>query len=93
MGKQEVTQDIGIVDGFSSLEPCLFYRSATQMVITFGKGVHLFTHDPSLGEFLLTKENVRIPDKPKKIYSVNEGNSIYWHGISINFIECCVVVY
>ena len=63
------------------------YGSATQMVLTFGKGVHLFTHDPSLGEFILTKENVTIPENPKKIYSVNEGNSIYWHDPVKRFVE------
>lgn len=63
------------------------YGSATQIVLTFGKGAHLFTHDPALGEFILTEENVKIPDSPKKIYSVNEGNSIYWHPPVKMFVE------
>jgi Fructose-1,6-bisphosphatase len=37
--------------------------------------VHSFTLDPSLGEFILTHENIRVPDHGP-IYSVNEGN--FW---------------
>lgn len=54
------------------------YGSSTQMVITMGHGVHVFTLDPSIGEFLLTNRNLRIPENPKTIYSVNEGNSVNW---------------
>ena len=44
------------------------------MVYTTGHGVHGFTLDPSLGEFLLSHENIRTPPRGK-IYSINEGNS------------------
>mmetsp|Transcript_19658 Transcript_19658/g.23899 ORF Transcript_19658/g.23899 Transcript_19658/m.23899 type:complete len:177 (-) Transcript_19658:2267-2797(-) len=63
------------------------YGSATQMVLSFGNGVHLFTLDPSVGEFIITTENVKIPEKPKTIYSVNEGNSVYWHEPVKRFVE------
>lgn len=53
------------------------YGSSTMMVYTTGDGVHGFTLDPSIGEFLLSHENIRIP-KQGKIYSVNEGNYAYW---------------
>jgi fructose-1,6-bisphosphatase I len=55
------------------------YGSSTIMVYTTGKGtgVHGFTLFPSLGEFLLSHENIRIPEKGK-IYSVNEGNYAHW---------------
>ena len=43
------------------------YGSATQMVLSFGEGVSVFTLDPSIGEFLLTSANVRIPAKPKTV--------------------------
>ena len=48
------------------------------MVITYGHGVMRFTLDPSIGEFVLTGENLRIPDEPKMIYSINEGNFSTW---------------
>jgi fructose-1,6-bisphosphatase I len=47
------------------------------IVFTTGDGVHGFTLDPSIGEFLLSHENIRIPGKGK-IYSVNEGNYHRW---------------
>ena len=53
------------------------YGSSTIMVYTTGNGVHGFTLYPSVGEFLLSHENIRIPEKGK-IYSVNEGNYEYW---------------
>jgi fructose-1,6-bisphosphatase I len=53
------------------------YGSSTMMVYTTGNGVHGFTLHPSIGEFLLSHENIRIPEKGK-IYSVNESNYQYW---------------
>lgn len=53
------------------------YGSSTLMVYTTGNGVHGFTLYPSVGEFLLSHENIRIPEKGK-VYSVNEGNYQYW---------------
>jgi len=55
------------------------YGSSTMMVYTTGNGtgVHGFTLFPSVGEFLLSHENIRIPEKGK-MYSVNEGNYPYW---------------
>lgn len=53
------------------------YGSSTMMVYTTGRGVHGFTLYPSVGEFLLSHGNIRIPEKGK-IYSVNEGNAEYW---------------
>lgn len=54
------------------------YGSATELVITYGHGVERFTLDPSIGEFILTGERMRIPEKPKTIYSINEGNYLTW---------------
>ncbi|HTP80967.1 MAG TPA: class 1 fructose-bisphosphatase [Bacteroidota bacterium] len=54
------------------------YGSSTMFVYTTGDGVHGFTLDPSIGEFLLSHENIRIPVKGK-IYSVNEGNYRWWY--------------
>jgi fructose-1,6-bisphosphatase I len=53
------------------------YGSSTIMVYTTGNGVHGFTLYPSVGEFLLSHENIQIPERGK-IYSVNEGNYQYW---------------
>lgn len=53
------------------------YGSSTMMVYTAGNGVHGFTLYPSVGEFLLSHEDIRIPEKGK-IYSANESNYQYW---------------
>ncbi len=56
----------------------IVYGSSTMLVYTTGEGVHGFTLDPSFGEFLLSHEFMKIPQK-SKIYSINEGNYLYWH--------------
>ena len=54
------------------------YGASAQLVITMkGGGVNGFTLDNALGEFILTHPNMRVPKK-RAIYSVNEGNSMYW---------------
>ncbi|MFM8178916.1 MAG: class 1 fructose-bisphosphatase, partial [Candidatus Kapaibacterium sp.] len=53
------------------------YGSSTQLVYTTGHGVDVFTFDPTIGEFLLSHSQVRIP-KRGRIYSVNEGNYHRW---------------
>ncbi len=55
----------------------LIYGASTMMVYTTGNGVHGFTLDPTVGEFLLSHPNIRIPEKPK-YYSVNQGYQQYW---------------
>ncbi|MDC0742215.1 class 1 fructose-bisphosphatase [Polyangium mundeleinium] len=56
----------------------ILYGSSTMLVITTGHGgVHGFTYDPTVGEFFLSHENIRIPEQAS-LYSINEGNSTYW---------------
>jgi fructose-1,6-bisphosphatase I len=55
----------------------VLYGSSTMLVYTVGRGVHGFTLDPSLGEFLLSHHDIRMP-KRGSIYSVNEGNAALW---------------
>jgi fructose-1,6-bisphosphatase I len=87
--------------GPATLEDCLqkgvkqvaagyvVYGSSTIMVYTAGKGVHGFTLDPSVGEFLLSYENMKIRKK-SKTYSINEGNFSKWsNGVKeyINYLK------
>jgi fructose-1,6-bisphosphatase I len=54
------------------------YGASAQLVITMRDGgVNGFTLENSLGEFILTHPNMKLPAK-RAIYSVNEGNSMYW---------------
>lgn len=55
----------------------VIYGSSTMMVYSTGQGVHGFTLDPSVGEFLLSHEDIRIPHPPK-FYSANQGYERLW---------------
>ncbi|TAG97684.1 MAG: fructose-1,6-bisphosphatase [Oscillatoriales cyanobacterium] len=55
----------------------VLYGPSTMLVYSIGQGVHSFTLDPSLGEFILSTENIKIPDNGP-IYSVNEGSFWQW---------------
>jgi fructose-1,6-bisphosphatase I len=55
----------------------VMYGSSTMMVYTTGKGVYGFTLEPSVGEFLLSHPDIRIPQQGK-IFSCNMGNYNYW---------------
>jgi len=55
----------------------ILYGPSTMLVYSIGRGVHAFTLDPSLGEFILSHENLKIPPSGK-LYSVNEGNFGQW---------------
>lgn len=55
----------------------LLFGPSTIFVVATGKGVHGFTLDPGLGEYLLSHENMTIPTRGK-IYAVNEGNYQKW---------------
>ena len=53
------------------------YGTSTMFVYTTGHGVHGFTLDPAVGEFLLSHPNIKIPE-PAKYFSVNLGYQTYW---------------
>jgi fructose-1,6-bisphosphatase I len=55
----------------------ILFGSSMMFVYCTGQGVHGFTLDPTVGEFLLSHENIRIP-KQGSIYSMNEGYFERW---------------
>jgi fructose-1,6-bisphosphatase I len=76
-------------EGWGTLEDCLqpgrqlvaagyfIYGSSTMLVYSTGQGVHGFTLDPSVGEFLLSHPDIRVPEAAH-YYSVNQGYERYW---------------
>ena len=78
-----------ITDGRGGLADCLqkgrqvvaagylLYGTSTMLVYSTGRGVNGFTLDPSVGEFLLSHPNIRIPEPPQ-YFSLNQGNEKYW---------------
>ncbi|XP_072149936.1 fructose-1,6-bisphosphatase, cytosolic [Setaria viridis] len=64
------------------------YGSSCMLVLSTGSGINGFTLDPSLGEFILTHPDIKMPKKGK-IYSVNEGNARNWDAPTAKFVEKC----
>ncbi|NEP08163.1 MULTISPECIES: class 1 fructose-bisphosphatase [Okeania] len=64
----------------------ILYGPSTMLVYSIGTGVHAFTLDPSLGEFILANENIKIPEHGP-IYSVNEGNFWQWDDSMRDYIR------
>jgi fructose-1,6-bisphosphatase I len=62
------------------------YGAKTSFVYSAGAGVHGFTLDPTIGEFVLTEESIVIPQKGS-IFSINEGNSFWWNDATKRFVE------
>ena len=52
----------------------ILYGSSTMLVYTTGHGVNGFTYEPTLGEYVLSHPNLRIPEDGN-VYSINEGPS------------------
>jgi fructose-1,6-bisphosphatase I len=55
----------------------VLYGPSTMLVYTSGDGVHCFTLDPTIGAFVLTQENMKMPDKGP-YYSVNDSSVSTW---------------
>jgi fructose-1,6-bisphosphatase I len=55
----------------------IVYSASTMMVYSSGHGVHGFTLDPNIGEFLLSHPNIRIPDHGG-YYSADHGHEKHW---------------
>lgn len=62
------------------------YGSATMMVISVNGQVNGFMLDPSIGEFVLTDPNMKIP-KRGKIYSINEGYEKKWEPAILEYVK------
>lgn len=66
----------------------ILFGSSTMLVFSTGSGVNGFTHDHSLGEFILSHKNIRCPEDGK-VYSINDGyyNS-YQTAMQEYILEC-----
>ncbi|MGO9607977.1 MAG: class 1 fructose-bisphosphatase [Candidatus Binataceae bacterium] len=64
----------------------ILYGPSTQLVYTAGAGVDIFTFDQSVDEFILWRENVKMPQRGST-YAVNQGNITKFHPNARKFIE------
>ncbi|MBN8550579.1 MAG: class 1 fructose-bisphosphatase [Deltaproteobacteria bacterium] len=62
------------------------YGAKTAFVYSVGAGVHGFTLDPSIGEFILTEEKIQSPARGRT-YSINEGNAGQWSPPISEFVQ------
>ena len=78
-GRQGVMEDMLQPGRRQVASGYVIYGSSTMLVYTTGNGVHGFTLDPSIGEFLLSHPNIRIPDEGRYL-SVNDSYETHWDG-------------
>ncbi len=67
---------------------CL-YGPSTMMVLTVGDGVSMFTLDRDFGEFLLTRDNVRIPEDTGE-FAINASYQRHWDEPVRRYIQECL---
>ena len=65
----------------------VIYGSSTMLVYTTGQGVHGFTLDPSIGEFLLSHRDIRIPESGRYL-SVNDSYEQLWDDQVKTLMRC-----
>lgn len=90
------TKKLGKIDNSEVLRPgreqvaagYVLYGSSTVMVFTTGNGVHEFTLDPDIGDFILSSEKLEIPSTPA-YYSINEGYSLKWDEVVAEYVLDC----
>lgn len=64
----------------------VLYGTSTMMVYSAGHGVHAFTLDPEIGEFLLTWSDLRYPEEPV-YYSLNLASAPQWEQGMSRFVD------
>lgn len=67
---------------------CL-YGPASLLVLTLGDGVKVFTLDNDCGEFVLTKDQVTIPEDTKE-FAINASNQRHWEAPVQRYINECL---
>jgi fructose-1,6-bisphosphatase len=64
------------------------YGPSTMLVLTTGRGVHGFTLDREIGEFMLTHPDLRIPETTSE-FAINASNSRYWEAAIRRYVSEC----
>ncbi|MEY4931359.1 MAG: hypothetical protein RI909_2083, partial [Bacteroidota bacterium] len=66
----------------------ILYGSSTMLVYTTGHGVNGFTYESTLGEYVLSHLNMRIPEDGM-IYSINEGSANSFSEAVTSYLHFC----
>ncbi len=64
------------------------YGPATLMVLTVGKGTHVFTLDREVGNFILTTTNIQIPADTNE-FAINTSNERFWEPPITRYVNEC----
>jgi fructose-1,6-bisphosphatase I/sedoheptulose-1,7-bisphosphatase len=67
----------------------VIYGPATQLVLTVGNGVAVFTLDPDLGEFVLTQQHVQVPADTQE-FAINSSNARFWEPPVKRYVDECL---
>ncbi|MDV3220612.1 class 1 fructose-bisphosphatase [Intrasporangium sp.] len=65
------------------------YGPATMLVLTVGRGVHGFTLDPGLGEFILTHQDLQVPATTRE-FAINTSNRRFWEPAVRRYVDECL---
>jgi fructose-1,6-bisphosphatase I / sedoheptulose-1,7-bisphosphatase len=65
------------------------YGPTTMIVLTVGTGVHGFTLEPQLGEFILTNPSIQVPAAAKE-FAINASNSRFWEPAVARYVDECL---
>lgn len=65
------------------------YGPSTLLVLTTGHGVNCFTLDKSIGEFVLTQADLRVPADTRE-FAINSSNSRFWEKPVKRYIDECM---
>lgn len=66
----------------------ILYGSSTMLVYTTGHGVNGFTYEPSLGEYFLSHQDLKMPEDGK-IFSINEGLANSFSSSVKQYLDYC----
>ncbi len=67
----------------------VLYGPSTLLVMTTGNGVNLFTLDSNIGEFVLTQDNLQIPEDTAE-FAINMSNQRFWEPEMKQYIDDCL---
>jgi len=65
------------------------YGPTTMLVLTFGRGVHGFTLDREIGEFIHTHPGLRVPEETSE-FAINTSNSRFWEPAVKRYVDECM---
>nr|WP_051033136.1 class 1 fructose-bisphosphatase [Candidatus Kinetoplastibacterium oncopeltii] len=66
------------------------YGPQTSIVISLGKGVHSFTLDKNINEWILDNKLMNIPNCTNE-FSINSSNSRHWDENIYNYVQDCLI--